>query len=66
MLIQALGLARTADVLAQARTDLTDHVRLLLDEELVRFLEVLDEAGPIDPVAAVRLYQAEYSLEATR
>ena len=43
-----------------------DRVRLLLDEELLRFVEVLDEAGPVDPVAAVRLYQAEYSLEAAR
>ena len=38
----------------------------LLDEELLRFIELLDEAGPVDPVAAVRLYQAEYSLEAVR
>ena len=50
----------------KARADLADRVRLLLDEELLRFIEVLDAAGPIDPVAAVRLYQAEYSLEAAR
>jgi hypothetical protein len=39
---------------------------LLLDEELLRFVEVVEGAGPVDPVAAVRLYQAEYSLEAAR
>jgi hypothetical protein len=41
-------------------------VRLLLDEELVRFVEVIDAAGPCDDVAAIRLYQAEFSLEAVR
>ena len=41
-------------------------VGLLLDEEMLRFSEVIDEVGPIDSVAAVRLYQAEYSLEAAR
>jgi hypothetical protein len=33
---------------------------------MLRFSEVIDEVGPIDSVAAVRLYQAEYSLEAAR
>jgi len=50
----------------RARADLTQRVGLLLDEELLRFGEILDEAGPVDSVAAVRLYQAEYSLEAAR
>ena len=40
--------------------------RLLLDEELVRFVEVMDAAGACDDVAAIRLYQAEFSLEAVR
>ena len=44
----------------------SQRVRLLLDEEMVRFVEVIDAAGPLDDVAAVRLYQAEYSLEAVR
>ena len=44
----------------------SQDLRLLLDEELLRFVEILYEAGPVDPVAAVRLYQAEYSLEAVR
>jgi energy-coupling factor transporter ATP-binding protein EcfA2 len=55
-----------AGILARARADLLDRVRLLLDEELVRFVEVIDAAGPCDDVAAIRLYQAEFSLEAVR
>jgi len=51
---------------AQARAALLDRVRLLLDEELLSFDAVIDSAGACDDVAAVRLYQAEYSLEAVR
>jgi energy-coupling factor transporter ATP-binding protein EcfA2 len=54
------------EILAKARADLMDRVRLLLDEELIRFVEVLDAAGACDDVAAIRLYQAEFSLEAVR
>src|SRR5579875_558278 len=66
LLASALGAAETGQLIEVARRDLMERVRLLLDEELLRFVEVLDEAGPVDPVAAVRLYQAEYSLEAAR
>ena len=54
------------EIFTKARADLLDRVRLLLDEELVRFIEVLDAAGECDDVAAVRVYQAEFSLEAVR
>ncbi len=66
LLVSAFGAAGASELAGQLRRDLTDRVRLLLDEELLRFLEVLDAAGQVDPVAAVRLYQAEYSLEAVR
>jgi hypothetical protein len=33
---------------------------------MLRFAAILDGAGQVDAVAAVRLYQAEYSLEAAR
>jgi energy-coupling factor transporter ATP-binding protein EcfA2 len=66
LLKSAFGTVESRQLVDQARTDLTERVQLLLDEELLRFVEVLDEAGPIDQVAAVRLYQAEYSLEAAR
>jgi hypothetical protein len=66
LLASAFGSFESKNLVDKARADLADRVRLLLDEELLRFIEVLDEAGPVDPVAAVRLYQAEYSLEAAR
>jgi len=50
----------------QDRADLLDRVRLLFDEELLGYAAVIDAAGPCDDVAAIRLYQAEYSLEAVR
>jgi hypothetical protein len=66
LLTSILDDAGSGQLISDAREDLANRVRLLLDEELLRFLEVLDAAGPVDPVAAVRLYQAEYSLEAAR
>ena len=66
MLTPVFGAAMLTEILAKARADLLDRIRLLLDEELVRFVEVIDAAGPCDDVAAIRLYQAEFSLEAVR
>ena len=66
MLTSVFAGVMVTEILAKARADLLDRVRLLLDEELVRFVEVLDAAGACDDVAAIRLYQAEFSLEAVR
>jgi hypothetical protein len=66
MLTSVFGAVMLTAILAKARADLFDRVRLLLDEELVRFVEVIDAAGACDDVAAIRLYQAEFSLEAVR
>ena len=66
MLTSVFGAVMLTEILAKARADLLDRVRLLLDEELVRFVEVIDAAGACDDVAAIRLYQAEFSLEAVR
>jgi len=66
MLASVFGADLLTGLLARARADLSDRVRLLLDEELVRFVEVIDTAGDCDDVAAIRLYQAEFSLEAVR
>jgi hypothetical protein len=66
LLAGLLGGPHSHALLAAARQDLIDRLRLLLAEELLRFGEVIDEAGQVDAVAAVRLYQAEYSLEAAR
>jgi energy-coupling factor transporter ATP-binding protein EcfA2 len=66
MLTSVFGAELLTGLLARARADLSDRVQLLLDEELVRFVEVIDAAGACDDVAAIRLYQAEFSLEAVR
>jgi energy-coupling factor transporter ATP-binding protein EcfA2 len=66
LLTSVFGAVTLTEILAKARADLTERVRLLLDEELVRFVEVIDAAGECDDVAAIRVYQAEFSLEAVR
>lgn len=66
LLTAAFGAGTTRELLDRARGDLAERVRLLLEEELLRYTAILDDAGTVDPIAAVRLYQAEYSLEAAR
>jgi energy-coupling factor transporter ATP-binding protein EcfA2 len=66
LLASVFGTGVLAGTLAKAREDLIHRVQLLLDEEMVRFVEVIEAAGPCEDVAAIRLYQAEYSLEAVR
>jgi energy-coupling factor transporter ATP-binding protein EcfA2 len=66
LLASLMGADESAVLITTARQDLKQRVGLLLEAEMLRFNEVIDEAGPIDAVAAVRLYQAEYSLEAAR
>jgi hypothetical protein len=66
VLASVIGNSDSEALVARARKDLHQRIGLLLDEELLRFAEVLDEMGPVDAVASVRLYQAEYALEATR
>src|SRR5262249_14696358 len=66
MLTSVFGAAMQTEILAKARADLYERVRLLLNEELVRFVAVIDAAAECDDTAAIRLYQAEYSLEAVR
>ena len=59
-----LGADAVHDIFRTARTELNERARLLLDEELRRFSEVIDGAGRCDEVAGVRLYQAGFMLEA--
>jgi hypothetical protein len=66
VLASIVGNSESEQLIARARHDLRQRIGLLLDEELLRFGEVINEAGQVDAVAAVRLYQAEYSLEAAR
>ena len=66
LLTSVYGPEVLVSILAKARADLLHRVRLLLNEELLRFAEVIEAAGPCEDVAAIRLYQAEFSLEAVR
>jgi len=59
-----LGEQAVHDLFRTARAELNERARLLLEEELRRFSEVIDGAGPCDEVAGVRLYQAAFMLEA--
>jgi hypothetical protein len=66
VLASVVGEAECGPLIARARKDLRQRIGLLLDEEMLRFGEVIEGAGQVDAIAAVRLYQAEYSLEAAR
>jgi hypothetical protein len=66
LLTSLFGAGTLRDIRARARADLRERVRRLFDEEMLRFFEVIDSAGTLDDAAAVRLYQATYSLEMAR
>ncbi|HTT50070.1 MAG TPA: GTPase [Streptosporangiaceae bacterium] len=66
LLTSLFGAGPLRDIRARARADLRDRMRRLFDEEMLRFVEVVDSAGELDAAAAVRLYQATYSLEMAR
>ena len=59
-----LGTHAVHDVFRAARAELNERARLLLEEELRRFSEVIDGAGRCDEVAGIRLFQAAFMLEA--
>ena len=59
-----LGEEPVQEIFGTARAELNERARLLLDEELLRFPEVIDGLGRFDEVAGVRLYQAGFMLEA--
>jgi hypothetical protein len=59
-----LGDEPVQEIFHTARAELNERARLLLDSELLRFPEVIDEVGRCDEVAGVRLYQAGFTLEA--
>ena len=66
LLTSLLGAGPLREIRTRARADLRERIRLLFDEEMLRFVEVIDSAGTLDDAAAVRLYQATYSLEMAR
>lgn len=66
MLRGLLGAESLRSIGAKARSDLRARIGLLFDEEMLRYVDVLDSAGIPDEAAATRLYQATYNLEAAR
>ncbi|MET8161039.1 hypothetical protein ABZT47_32170 [Sphaerisporangium sp. NPDC005289] len=61
-----LGAEALRNIGTKARSDLRARISVLFDEETFRYVQVLDEAGIPDEVAAKRLYQATYNLEVAR
>ena len=66
LLSSLLGPGPLREIGTRARADLRERVRLLFDEEMLRFAEIIDAEGLPDEDAAVQLYQATYALEAAR
>jgi energy-coupling factor transporter ATP-binding protein EcfA2 len=66
LLTSLFGAGPLREIGGQARADLRERMRRLFDEEMLRFVGVIDSAGELDDAAAVRLYQATYSLEMAR
>ena len=66
LLSSLLGPGPLREIGTKARADLLERVRLLFDEEMLRFAELIDAEGVPDEAAAVQLYQATYALEVVR
>jgi 50S ribosome-binding GTPase len=66
LLTSLFGAGPLREVVGKAQTDLRHRIRLIFDEEMLRFADVIDLAGGPDPVDAVQLYQATYALEVAR
>jgi hypothetical protein len=66
LLTSALGAVAARELITKARADFAERLKVILDEELLRYAAIVAAAGHVDPIAAVRLYQAEYGLESAR
>jgi energy-coupling factor transporter ATP-binding protein EcfA2 len=66
LLSSLFGAGKLRDISAKARQDLHERIRLLFDEEVVRFATVVNAAGELDEATAEQLHQAADSLEAAR
>ncbi|MFJ2033458.1 dynamin family protein [Streptosporangium sp. NPDC087985] len=61
-----LGAESLRTIGAKARSDLRARISMLFDDEMSRYVQVLDGAGIPDESAATRLHQATYTLEVAR
>ena len=61
-----LGSGLLRDMGVKVRADLRSRLRLLFEEEMLRFAQLADAVGVPDEEAAVLLRQATYVLESAR
>jgi hypothetical protein len=66
LLSSLFGAGHLRDISTKAREDLQERIRLLFDEEKMRFAAVINAAGELDGATAENLQQAADSLEAAR
>ncbi len=66
LLSSLFGAGHLRDISTKAREDLQERIRLLFDEEKMRFAAVVNAAGELDGATAETLQQAADSLEAAR
>ncbi len=66
LLASLFGAGPLRDIGSKAREDLHHRISMLFDEEMLRFLAIIESAGTLDEAAAVQLHQAMYSLEMAR
>jgi energy-coupling factor transporter ATP-binding protein EcfA2 len=66
LLTSLFGAGPLRDIMARTRADLRHRIKLILDEEMRRFADVVDGVGTPDATASLHLYQATYALEVAR
>jgi hypothetical protein len=66
LLTSLFGAGLLRDITARIRADLRHRIKLILDEEMRRFTDVIDAVGTPDAAASLQLYQATYALEVAR
>jgi energy-coupling factor transporter ATP-binding protein EcfA2 len=66
LLTSLFGAGLLRDIMARTRADLRHRIKLILDEEMRRFADVIDAVGTPDAAASLHLYQATYALEVAR
>ena len=66
LLTSLFGAGPLRDIMARTRADLRHRIKLILDEEMRRFADVINEVGTPDAAASLHLYQATYALEVAR
>jgi len=66
LLTSLFGTGPLRDIMTRIRADLRHRIKLILDEEMRRFADVINEVGTPDAAASLHLYQATYALEVAR